>query len=228
MVSLFSEKFRDAMHANYNVDPDKTMVVYNGFDRDAWQFMVKGCLPEPSGRFIVSYVGSDITFEAGSGRDPGELIRAVSGSTNANRFTLNLVGCKNEPPIGQYPDTLASINYLPLVSHEESLQYLIDSDVVVVLSSDEVPSDFTVTGKLFDCIRSGAVILGISNSMEIDYIKIIEKKGLVLAAITTHWTYRKSLMGYTKSGLKRASSGRKLKTLIVIPEPGKTLSLLIK
>jgi hypothetical protein len=34
-----------------------------------------------------------------------------------------------------------------------------------------------VTGKLFDCIRSGAFILGIANSNEIDYKKIIEKEG---------------------------------------------------
>jgi hypothetical protein len=177
-ITYFSEKFLNAMNDRYEIERAKGIVMYNGFDSESWRSIVKKPTGTASDKLVISYVGSDITFEAGSGRDPGKLIRAVVGSEYAEHITLNLVGCKNKPKHGRYPESSANINFYPLVSHKESLQYLSDSDVVVILSSDETPSDFTVTGKLFDCIRSGAYILGIANSREIDYKKIIEKEGL--------------------------------------------------
>ena len=73
-----------------------------------------------------------------------------------------------------------------LVSHKESLKFLNESDVVVVLSTDDKPSEFTVTGKLFDCMRSGKYILGISNSPQIDYVRLIKEHKLGNYCVNTN------------------------------------------
>ena len=177
-ITYFSEKFLDAMHDRYEIERGKGIVMYNGFDNALWNSIDNGPSQSRSDKLVITYAGSDITFEPGSGRDPDALIRAVTGSLFNEHIVLNLVGCKNQPEKNKYGNNSSNINFLPRVSHKRSLEILSESDVVVILSSDEFPSDYTVTGKLFDGIRSGAYILGIANSREIDYKKIIEKEGL--------------------------------------------------
>ena len=67
------------------------------------------------------------------------------------------------------------------------------SDVLVILTTDKYPSLFTVTGKLFDCIRAGTYILGISNNQKIDYIQIIEKLGIGFGCKNNEFEIIKSL-----------------------------------
>lgn len=175
-ITYFSERFQESMNQKYKLDSKKSVALYNGFDNTLWNSIDKGppqCRPD---KLVITYAGSDITFEPGSGRDPDALIRAVTGSEFNQHIVLNLVGCKNQPEKNKYGNISSNINFLPRVSHQRSLEILSESDVAVILSSDEAPVVYTVTGKLFDGIRSGAYILGIANSTEIDYRRIIERE----------------------------------------------------
>ena len=67
------------------------------------------------------------------------------------------------------------------------------SDVLIVLTTNEYPSKYIVTGKLFDCIRSGAFILGIANDSRVDYIQIIERLGIGAYCKNNEDEIRKSL-----------------------------------
>lgn len=178
LVSFFSDKFRDAMCDRYEINRSKCLTMYNGYDARLWETIAPRDACLKSDKFIISYTGSDITFEPGSGRDPGALMRAVSGSKYSENILLNLVGCKNRPDFHCNPELTSNIKFLAVLPHKDCLKILRDSHVAVILSSDEVPSDYTVTGKLFDCLRSGAYLLGIANSKEIDYRKIIKNKQL--------------------------------------------------
>ena len=175
LVVMFSSKFEHDMIKQYSIPSYKTAVVYNGYDRVVWEKMkATKAHRQKSNRMIISYVGSHITFENGSGRDPERLISAVASSENNEKLQLNLVGCNNMPEDLQNAQ-LAEINYLPIVPHEKALEIMYTSDILIVLGTDEQPSNYTLTGKVFDCISSGNYILGISNDLDVDYVKLIEE-----------------------------------------------------
>ena len=176
LITFFSDKFKNAMCDRYEIKRSRCLTMYNGYDAQLWETIAPSDTRLNSDKLIISYTGSDITFEPGSGRDPDALMRAVSGSKYCKNIVLNIVGCKNQPDFHRNPEFTSNIKFLPLLPHKESLEILRDSHVAVILSSDEAPSNYTVTGKLFDCLRSGAYLLGIANSGEIDYRKIIENK----------------------------------------------------
>ena len=50
-----------------------------------------------------------------------------------------------------------------------------ESDILVILSTENTTSKYTLTGKLFDCIRSGKFVLGIANSDNVNYRLLIEE-----------------------------------------------------
>ena len=176
IVTFFSDKFLDSMCNRFEINRSKCLAMYNGYDAQLWEIIGPSNVRLNSDKLIISYTSSDITFEPGSGRDPTVLLKAVLGSKYSKNIVLNLVGCKNLPAFLRNTEFSSNIKLLPLLSHKETLKILRDSHVAVVLSSDEAPVTYTLTGKLFDCLRSGAYLLGIANSRDIDYRKIIENK----------------------------------------------------
>ena len=181
LLIFFSDNFREDMISRFRLDPNKCLTMYNGYDNNAWSKL--SILPlnlraKVNNRFIISYVSSHISLDPSSGRDPSNLISAISCSSLASSFHLNLIGCDNIHSISQHLKSHnLSFNTYGKVDHLKSLEFLSESHLVVILSSDSKPSSYTLTGKLFDCIKSGAMILGISNE-EIAYSDVISNNNL--------------------------------------------------
>ena len=172
-IVFFSEMFKKKMCEKFVINEKKCLTVYNGYDQDLWE-QIKS--EKVDNKLIISYVGSHITFEDSDYRNPTVLINSVIKFKNSPDIILNFVGCHDRPKnIKELLKTGVEINFKPVLPHREALEYMKKSDVLVILTTDEYPSLFTVTGKLFDCIMAGTYILGISNNQKIDYIQIIEK-----------------------------------------------------
>ena len=174
-VSFFSEKYKMDMCKNFNVKPEKCITVYNGYDSKTWDIVENNIKSKKTtDKLVLSYVGSHITFD-NDYRNPSKLLSALSSFEDAQDLIVNFVGCHNKP---QNFNTKAQVNFISLVPHQKALEYMLCSDILVVLSTDEYPSKYIVTGKLFDCIRSGAFILAISNNKNVDYVQKIEELGI--------------------------------------------------
>ena len=186
LVVLFSDRFKNEMLKNFNIDKEKYVTVLNGYDKNVWDEIKLDHISnssQSSKKIKISYIGSHITFAKNSGRDPSNLIEAVIRSKNSSNLELSLVGCVDYPNQNYISD--AEITFTPQVSHRNALEIMYQSDIIVVLSTDIRPSLFTLTGKIFDCISSGKIVLGIANNMEIDYIKLIDKLNIGIGCKNT-------------------------------------------
>ena len=191
---FFSERFAKAMNKKYKQDGSKSIVVYNGYDNKIWDELNNEdknliCKNE---KMVISYVSSNITFSKKSSRNPSSLIKGLSESKHASKIILNLVGCIDEHQDESF-HVDAIINYLPVIPHKEALKVLLNSDISVILHSDDNPSPYVVTGKLFDCIRSNSYILGIDNSLKTDYYKIITENNIGICCQNNSTQIRESI-----------------------------------
>jgi glycosyltransferase involved in cell wall biosynthesis len=192
-ISFFSEKFSVDMCRQFLIKPEKCLTVYNGYDSILWDKVENSTKPkEINDKMVLSYVGSHIIFERNNYRDPSNLLNAVTNFENAQDLIVNFVGCHDKPKNFEVK-TKAQINFISTVSHRKALEYMNSSDVLIVLTTNEYPSKYIVTGKLFDCIRSGAFILGIANDSRVDYIQIIERLGIGAYCKNNEDEIRKSL-----------------------------------
>lgn len=177
IIVLFSKRFRTDIINSFKIDPEKTITVYNGYDGDIWEKIENDISLRKSSlirddKFVISYVSSNVTFTPGTPRDPSNLIKSVYQMDNASNVILNIVGCLDIPQINSVNDDV-TLNLMPFVPHEMALNILRRSNLCVIISTERTTDCYTLTGKLFDCIRSKNPILGIANSTDVDYINII-------------------------------------------------------
>jgi len=175
-IVMFSDMFKNDMIKKFSIPKEDCITVYNGFDSDLWDQMqddkAKSQSIATQNRFVISYVSSNISFKDGTPRDPRNLIKAVSMLDSPENISLNIVGCVNKPSRDDYKFDL---NLSPFIPHKEALKAMQVSNVLVILSTENTTNKYTLTGKLFDCIRSGNFVLGIANSYNVNYCNMIEE-----------------------------------------------------
>lgn len=184
-ISVFSEKFKSDIHKTYNISKDNIISVYNGYDETEWSETERKknttfpfpCSIKGNGKLVISYISSNITIGDGF-RDVNNLLRALALADESERIALNLVGVSDKNEFDKFIGSNLAVNLINRVTHKNSLEILTHSDIVIILSTEKIPSLYTITGKLFDCIRSRAFILGVSNNLNIEYCKIIKKYDL--------------------------------------------------
>lgn len=178
-VVMFSDRFKDDMMKKFSLPEDKCLTVYNGYDSDLWDKIEEefknNDIRKNKDKFIISYISSNISFKKGTPRDPRNLIKAVSNMNNSNKVLLNIIGCIDTPNNNEFSNYDFDLNLSLFVTHEKALKIMNESDIVVILSTEKTDSKYTLTGKLFDCIRSGKFILGIANSEDVNYCTMIDK-----------------------------------------------------
>ena len=183
-VTVFSETFKSDIIDKYQISKEKVIAMYNGYDEVSWSEIDSNqyphfdfpCAIKGEGKLVVSYIASNILLDDGF-RDVTNLLKALTLIKNPSMIELNLVGVNNTEDFRMFNRSSPMVNLIERVPHKTSLEILQHSDVVIVLSTEDKPSLYTITGKLFDCIKSGAFVLGISNDSNIEYNKIIEKHG---------------------------------------------------
>ena len=184
-VTVFSETMQSDIVDKYCIPKEKVIAMYNGYDKTSWSELDSNhhsyfdfpCAIKGKKKMVVSYISSNISLDDDF-RDVTNLLKALSAVKTPSIIELNLVGVNNIDDFRGVNLLNPKINLIERVPHKTSLEILLQSDVVIVLSTEDKPSLYTVTGKLFDCIKSGAFVLGISNDSNIEYNKIINKYGL--------------------------------------------------
>lgn len=177
-IVMFSDTFKKDMIKKFSLPEPKCLTVYNGFDSDLWQEVEDELRIKKKNKikkkFVISYISSNVSFKDGTPRDPRNLIRAVSKLENFKNITLNIIGCIDELNEKEFLDCKFDLNLLPFIPHKEALKVMHQSNILVILSTEKTTSKYTLTGKLFDCIRSGKFVLGIANSNNVNYRLLIE------------------------------------------------------
>jgi glycosyltransferase involved in cell wall biosynthesis len=186
-VVFINERLRDDTIGSFNLDRNKCNVVFNGYSEEDWKEVIKEYRKSSSEskRLIISYVGS-ISFEIGNYRDLSIFWAAFEKFNHKDEVTIRFIG----PDISIGASKLKnrfknSVEFISKVAHKQSLNYMLDSDILFLVHTDERSAKYVMTGKLFDYARSGKVILGIASSTDTYFIDLIKKCHLGITSLNT-------------------------------------------
>jgi glycosyltransferase involved in cell wall biosynthesis len=149
LKNLFVSKSR-------KIDPDKIFVIPNGFDADDFQNKISLVTQE---KFIITYTGTiadsynpEVFFEA---------LKPVIDKNTEIKFVIRFVGNLSSG-LHQYVKKLDLEKYLeviPMVSHDESINYLMQSTILLLVIPDVKNDKEILTGKLFEYLAAGKKII---------------------------------------------------------------------
>jgi len=155
LKTLFSSKIKGS--------EDKIEVITNGFDESDF----KGISRQKPSRFTITYVGtlSDIYPVEG-------LIPAV----NSLDLILRFVGTISEKTRKMLEDNIPanSLEILPYVTHEESIKFIMNSSLLLLIIPLHQSNKSIITGKLFEYMATGLPILCLG-PVDGDAAQIIKK-----------------------------------------------------
>jgi len=198
-IVTFSQEFANDLMSEYRLDSRKFLVVYNGYDEESWSnFRIDSENDSQTvskitqRKMTISYIASSISI-GDNFRNPSSLVSAFCSSQYSSCMSLNLVGVEDPDQFENLIPPHVSINLFARVTPIESLRIMSNSDILVILTTDSKPSLYTLTGKLFDYLRSGAFIVGITNDDQIAYARLIEKLGVGVVSSNSTEDIRKKI-----------------------------------
>ena len=140
LKNLFSSKIKGS--------EDKIEVITNGFDESDF----KGISRQTPARFTITYVGtlSDIYPVEG-------LIPAVKNLDLILRFVGTISGKTRK----MLEDNIQadSLEILPYVTHDESIKFIMNSSLLLLIIPLHISNKSIITGKLFEYLATGLPIL---------------------------------------------------------------------
>lgn len=136
----------------------KISVVYNGYSDLVWEGIeIKST--SANKKIKISFIGS-IDFLEDSYRDTRFFFKAYEGFKDI--FELYFVGVEKTKIVEDIMIRYPEIKILPIVTQEESLQYMLDSDVLLTLhTANDASGKYLIQGKIFDYLKSGKIIFSI-------------------------------------------------------------------
>ena len=162
----FSERFCNDMIKEMKVDSSKIYTVYNGYSEHSWQIFdkVRKKRPKtmaslPKNKMIITYTGSmSLTNKKSNYRNPTNLIVAVK---NMPDVELYLVGIsKIEKEVDE-----ENVHFIGEVTQQQSFLYMDQSDILISIhDAQDSSGDYLISGKFYDYMRSGKIILQIGSS----------------------------------------------------------------
>lgn len=152
-------------NAFLGIERKKFDVILNGYSEEAWKDIQKS--KSERKKMILSFVGS-IQFgkEATYYRDPQYLIEAFIEENRNEDMILQFVGVNNvtEEMKIAVKRARGTIVFIKPVLPQESYKLMINSDVVIAINhAEEMGMNYTISGKLYDYLKSGRDILYIGN-----------------------------------------------------------------
>ena len=154
IIADFIERYEDTEKVKYSV-------ITNGYDEEDFSDYD---LDKKTEKYTITYNGSLY-----GNRTAKRIFSAVEdlikeGIIESSELTLRFVGNNGrdareeiEEFAARYPGMVEQINYLP---HGESIKQLENSTALLLLIEDGPGSDGIYTGKIFEYIRSGRIIIG--------------------------------------------------------------------
>ncbi len=150
----------DALRKYPHLARSKFVYIPNGFDPADY--------PPPSGqrtdRFTITYTGSLY-----GRRNPYTVLQALEelqrrGILTVQDIRLRIVGRCGEDVVEtlQQSPLFPAVELIPYVPHRESLQYVVDADLLLLIVDEADDSHAIVPGKVFEYLGSGRPILAIA------------------------------------------------------------------
>jgi len=179
-VVFLNNRMLHDISLKYNLPEEKCAVVLNGYSKQDWDEVyedvaVVGRDSPPSDRMIIAYIGST-SFKKGGYGDLSSFLEAFKTVHENKNIRLRFVGVTPSDEVEklkrQFPDNL---EILPPVDTKTALKYMLESDVLFLNHTDERTGRYILTGKFFDYIRSGRVILGVASSETTYFVELIQK-----------------------------------------------------
>ena len=162
----FSERFCNDMIKEMKVDPHKIYTVYNGYSEHSWQIFekVRKEVPAtmaslPKNKMIITYTGNmSLTNKRGNYRNPTNLIAAVRNMPDVELYLVGIAKIEKEADE-------KNVHFIGEVTQQQSFLYMYQSDVLISIHDTQDSSgDYLISGKFYDYMRSGKIILHIGSS----------------------------------------------------------------
>lgn len=152
------------------INESKIIVIPNGYDNDDF----RKAHDKPSDEFIISYTGTiaesykpNIFFEA---------LNSVIAKFPDIRFKMRFIGSPASSVVRFFKqnDMERILELIQTVSHEKSIEYLFESTILLLVIPEVKNDKGILTGKLFEYLASGKLIVCIGPA-DGDAAKIIEE-----------------------------------------------------
>lgn len=161
-VIVFSEKFRKDFCNFYKIPESKVTAIYNGFNNKSWQFAAP--FYEKS-KLQITYTGT-YSFNENSFANIIPFLQALNRNVHKENIISRFVGgsiCKDQII---WQNSLGNgVEFIHHTSQIEANKILKVSNVALLIYSfKNERSEYMLTGKFFDYLRSGATILGIGEA----------------------------------------------------------------
>ncbi len=194
-VVCFSEDFQRDMQKRFPSEAGKYEVVYNGFYEKAWdRIEIEHTYHK---RMVLKYIGG-ISFPAGkdSPTNPKKLIDAFLNVCSGRDMELQFIG------VGKLTREMrmvekkskGKIRFYTSVTVLESLRQMADADGLIVIYNAGNQSDrYMITGKFFDYLRSGKIIISIGKAKS-TINKFIGKEGIGFSCENQRTVIEKKLL----------------------------------
>jgi len=161
LITMATESFVKNYQQKYNAHASKIKLLTNGYDPE--DFDPKMNAPEVNEKFNITYTGT--IFNVTTARF---LLDALAKLINENehlteKIRVNIVGRITDEEKIYFDDFRHSqiLNLTGYVSHEQSVNYLNNSNLLVVIVDDLEGSERIIAAKVFEYIYSGVPILAL-------------------------------------------------------------------
>ncbi len=151
--------------ANLAVDPNKVIFVPNGYDTGDFQ----GKQPEHPPLFTLSYTGT-----IANNYPTAKLLETFGLLRQQITFKLRFVGKISEKIRKDFSDNLdESVEFVDFVSHDEAINYMMSSYILLLLIPDADNNKHILTGKVFEYLATGkpVLVVGPSDSVAAQFVR---------------------------------------------------------
>lgn len=189
VVFLNDRMFHD-ISSKYNLPEEKCAVILNGYSKQDWDEVYEEAAGQEihyhpaADKMVIAYIGS-ASFRKGGYRDLSSFLEVIKTFQKDKKVCLRFVGVTPSDSVEdikrQFPETL---EILPPVDAKTALKYMLESDVLFLNHTDDRTGRYVLTGKFFDYIRSGRVILGTASSESTYFVEYIQKYHLGVGCLT--------------------------------------------
>lgn len=165
IIISVSEPIIDSYRGIYkNEKKDKFVVIPNGYDEEDFVNLNLDA-SKANERFMILYNGMIY-----GKRSPEKILKAIDNLIKKNKIPRDKIEIIFQGKIGNehiatinnfikiYPEVLKTIDQVP---HSQSLELLEKANALLLIIDDGKGSEGIYTGKIFEYIRSGKVIIGI-------------------------------------------------------------------
>lgn len=187
-IVFVNEKICLDVAEKFKLPAEKCKVVLNGYSQEIWEsfsnnwtrnepLKINQRMGDRAEKMIISYVGS-LSFTGKGYREISTFLSAFNEFQKDKKILLRIIGVNPLNGADKIQNSFPlRVDIIPPVNLIESLKLMMNSDVLLLLHTDANNSRYILTGKFFDYIRSGKVILGIAEG-EAYFNELIKKHKL--------------------------------------------------